>query len=64
MKTLIPPLPTPPSKAVSQHTAAEQPMSQADYEQGCYGIALFFLTLLIPVILGVSLCSLFTPNRK
>jgi hypothetical protein len=39
-------------------------MSQADYEQGCYGIALFFLTLLIPVILGVSLCSLFTPNRK
>jgi len=49
----------------ANHRAAyDKPLSQADYEQGCYGIALFFLTLLIPVILGVSLCSLFTPNRK
>lgn len=64
MKTLIPPLPTPPSKAVSQHTAVEQPMSQADYEQGCYGLALFFLTILIPIVLGISLCHLFTGGRS
>ena len=49
----------------ANHRAAyDKPISQADYEQGCYGIALFFLTILIPVILGVSLCALFTPKRK
>lgn len=44
--------------------AYDKPISQADYDQGCYGIALFFLTILIPVILGVSLCALFTTKRK
>lgn len=49
----------------ANHRAAyDKPISQADYDQGCYGIALFFLTILIPVILGVSLSALFTPKRK
>jgi hypothetical protein len=49
----------------ANHRAAyDKPLSPADYEQGCYGIALFFLTILIPVILGVSLCSLFTSKRS
>ena len=49
----------------ANHRAAyDKPLTQADYEQGCYGLALFFLTILIPVILGVSLCQLFTSKRK
>lgn len=49
----------------ANHRAAyDKPLTQADYEQGCYGLALFFLTILIPVILGVSLCHLFTSKRK
>jgi len=49
----------------ANHRAAyDQPLTQADFNQGCYGIALFFLTILIPVVLGVSLCSLFTSKRK
>ena len=49
----------------ANHRAAyDKPLTQADYEQGCYGLALFFLTILIPVILGVSLCQLFTSKQK
>lgn len=49
----------------ANHRAAyDKPLTPADYEQGCYGIALFFLTILIPVVIGISLCSLFTGNRS
>jgi hypothetical protein len=48
----------------NHRTAYDKPLSPADYEKGCYGLALFFLTLLIPVVLGASLCSLFTTKRS
>lgn len=41
-----------------------RPMSPADYQQGLCGIGLFYLTCLIPVVMGVALCALFTPSRK
>jgi hypothetical protein len=53
-----------PMKNQTTTPAHHQGISQADYSQGCYGLTLFFLTILIPVILGVSLCALFTPKRK
>lgn len=49
----------------ANHRAAyDKPLTPADYEKGCYGLALFFLTLLIPVVLGISLGSLFTGKRS
>ena len=35
-----------------------------DNDQASYGLALIFLTILIPNVQGVRLCALFTPKRK
>lgn len=49
----------------ANHRASyDKPLTSQDYSQGIDGLVLFFLTLLIPVVLGVSLCSLFTSKRK
>jgi len=44
--------------------AYDKPLTSQDYSQGIDGLVLFFLTLLIPVVLGVSLCQLFTSKQK
>jgi hypothetical protein len=42
----------------------DRPLTPAEYQQGLNGLALFYLTCLIPIVLGVALCALFTPTRK
>ena len=49
----------------ANHRAAyDKPLSPQDYSQGIDGLVLFFLTILIPIVLGISLCALFTSKRK
>lgn len=49
----------------ANHRAAyDKPLTSQEYSQGIDGLVLFFLTILIPIVLGVSLCSLFTSKRK
>ena len=43
---------------------ADRPLTPAEYQQGLNGLALFYLSCLIPIVLGVALCALFTPTRK